>query len=189
MQWYYSKNGTQLGPIGTEDIQSKLASGEIAQSDLVWKDGMADWLPAGQIAELRVVLQATSPVAPAPSSPVVENSPYTPPVTAAPVSPVPYGGLPVSANCGKATAAMVLGICGIVFAICCSFVGVILGILAVIFGNLAKTEIAQNPYLAAHLGKAKSGVLMGWIAIALGVVMVVVSLVFNFSAIVLENMK
>lgn len=53
MQWYYSKNGTQLGPIGDEEIKAKIASGEVAPTDLVWKDGMGDWLPAGQVQELR----------------------------------------------------------------------------------------------------------------------------------------
>lgn len=60
-QWYYSKNGTQLGPVAQGELLAKLSSGEVAQSDLVWKEGMADWLPASQVAELKVLASATPP--------------------------------------------------------------------------------------------------------------------------------
>jgi hypothetical protein len=46
MQWYYSKNGSQLGPVEQGGILSKLASGEISPSDMVWREGMTDWLEA-----------------------------------------------------------------------------------------------------------------------------------------------
>jgi hypothetical protein len=63
MSWYYSKNGTQLGPISSEELKGKAGSGEIFATDLVWKEGMADWQPFGQVAELQVggvVAQAPS---------------------------------------------------------------------------------------------------------------------------------
>lgn len=85
MQWYYSKNGTQLGPVPQSELVSKLASGEISPSDLVWKDGMADWIPASQVAELKPAA-AASPTAPAVSTgPLSEPAPYQPPVS--PYSP------------------------------------------------------------------------------------------------------
>jgi len=82
MQWYYSKNGTQLGPVAQSELISKLSSGEVSPSDLVWKDGMGDWIPASQVAELRqsAPIQASSssgePSAVAPSP----QSPYSAPV-------------------------------------------------------------------------------------------------------------
>ena len=63
MSWYYSKNGTQLGPVSAEELQGKAGSGEIFATDLVWKEGMADWQPFGQVAELQpggIVAQAPS---------------------------------------------------------------------------------------------------------------------------------
>lgn len=80
MQWYYSKNGTQLGPVGEHDLRSKLASGEISQTDLVWRDGMADWLPAAKVPELAVVSAAVvPPVTSAGGFPPTPQSPYQPP--------------------------------------------------------------------------------------------------------------
>lgn len=64
MQWYYSKNGTQLGPVSEGELLAKLASGEVSAADLVWKEGMADWRPAGNVAELASVAVVNSPYAP-----------------------------------------------------------------------------------------------------------------------------
>lgn len=81
MQWYYSKNGTQLGPVDESALRSKLASGELSPSDLVWREGLADWLPAARVPEFQ-----SSPTAAAPG-------PLSPPVSAPPLGqpqPQPY---------------------------------------------------------------------------------------------------
>lgn len=44
--WFYSKNGAQLGPVPESEMRNKLASGEISGTDLVWREGMSEWLPA-----------------------------------------------------------------------------------------------------------------------------------------------
>lgn len=87
MQWYYSKNGTQLGPVEESELRAKLASGEILATDLVWKDGMTDWLPAAKVAELSV--QSPPPAATSPIPPVsggMMNSPYSPPIQQSPAA-------------------------------------------------------------------------------------------------------
>lgn len=88
MQWYYSKNNTQLGPVELAELAAKLASGEVAASDLVWREGMLDWVPAGQVAELR----ALAPAGGYPSAQAIGQtplSPYAPPGAA-------YGGADIS---------------------------------------------------------------------------------------------
>lgn len=78
MQWYYSKNGTQLGPVSKDELSSKIASGEVSPSDLVWKDGMGDWIPASQVSELAVA-RPVSTVAPEPVPGVPAAPSYNPP--------------------------------------------------------------------------------------------------------------
>lgn len=90
-QWYYSKNGTQLGPVAQGELLAKLSSGEVAQSDLVWKEGMADWLPASQVAELKVLASA-SPPAHGGASAQAPVSPYAAPAVTT------YGNEPVIPN-------------------------------------------------------------------------------------------
>ena len=52
-EWYYSKDGAQLGPVSESEIKAMLANGTLdAPSSLVWKSGMADWMPAAQVPEL-----------------------------------------------------------------------------------------------------------------------------------------
>jgi hypothetical protein len=82
MQWYYSKNGTQLGPVPQGELISKLATGEISPTDLVWREGMGDWLPAARVTEFQGISAASAPViSPNPSSPyAAPASPYAPQV-------------------------------------------------------------------------------------------------------------
>lgn len=90
MQWYYSKGGTQLGPVEEGELRAKLASGEIFQTDLVWRDGMPDWLPAAKVPELTLSAFPTAPTGiPQISASNAGTSPYAAP-TSQP-SPVSYG--------------------------------------------------------------------------------------------------
>ncbi|MEO8614945.1 MAG: CD225/dispanin family protein [Luteolibacter sp.] len=88
-QWYYSKNGSQLGPVEQGELLAKVSSGEVSQSDLCWRDGMSDWVPVSKAEELAVQSSPSPPVVPVSSE--VMNSPYTPPMAAA-STPAAFGG-------------------------------------------------------------------------------------------------
>ena len=49
--WSIGRGGQQLGPYSTADVQRMAASGQIAPGDVLWKEGMAQWLPIGSIPE------------------------------------------------------------------------------------------------------------------------------------------
>lgn len=66
---------------------------------------------------------------------------------------------------GLAIASLVLGIAG--FVVC----PLVCSILAVVFGNQAKTKIAQDPSLEGE-GMANAGVILGWIGIALTAILI-----------------
>jgi hypothetical protein len=51
MEWYFTKSGRQEGPVSAESLRSMIASGAVAATDLIWREGMAEWTPAGQVAE------------------------------------------------------------------------------------------------------------------------------------------
>ncbi len=185
MQWYYSKNGTQLGPVPQGELQAKLASGEVSPSDLVWREGQADWLPASQVAELRVE-SATSYASPPVS--LDKDAPYTQPA-ANPVPQAPQGyPAPVVADPGKkANTAMILGIVGLALAVLCSCLGLPCSIIAIVFGTQFKKEAETNPALAPFVGKAKSAVLMGWIGIGVAIIMMIVGVLINMST--MQNLQ
>lgn len=51
-EWYYAKNKQKVGPITAAQLKQLVANGEITRTDMVWKDGMAKWTPAGQVTGL-----------------------------------------------------------------------------------------------------------------------------------------
>lgn len=68
-EWHYAKDGQQFGPISAADLKRLATTGELSATDLVWKDGMADWKKAASIKGLFLIGQsATSSPPPVPKS-------------------------------------------------------------------------------------------------------------------------
>lgn len=187
MQWYYSKNGTQLGPITGDELRTKIGSGEVSPVDLVWREGMSDWLPSAKVPELASSATIPSAISASPSaSENGEASPYTPPV--APGYPI-QPQMPVPSS-GKATASMVLGIVGLVFGICGCYgfaIAMPCCILAIVFGTQFKADAARHPLLAGELGKAKAGVIMGCIGIGISILLTICLFAFGVASTVLSG--
>jgi hypothetical protein len=103
-QWYYSKSGRQLGPVPESELSRLAASGEInPATDLVWREGMADWQPASQA----LPHLASTPSLPA--QPAALN-PYQAPV-ASDFHQEETGGLPELVEVAPGTAALEVGGC------------------------------------------------------------------------------
>jgi hypothetical protein len=52
-EWHYTRSGSQSGPVDFETLRGLAAKGELnAEKDLVWSNGMKDWIAAGKIAGL-----------------------------------------------------------------------------------------------------------------------------------------
>lgn len=49
MTWHYAKDGEQKGPVTEEELKQLFESGQISSSDLVWKEGMAEWSSYGSV--------------------------------------------------------------------------------------------------------------------------------------------
>lgn len=80
MQWYFSKGGTQMGPVSLDELRAKIASGEVTGADMVWREGFSDWKPASDVPELAVLRVAPQPMAVSPQPGVPSQaSPYHPP--------------------------------------------------------------------------------------------------------------
>ncbi len=57
VQFYIHLNGQQMGPYGLDILQQGVASGQFNEQTPVWKNGMANWTPAGQVPELQPLFQ------------------------------------------------------------------------------------------------------------------------------------
>jgi hypothetical protein len=47
--WYYSINGGQEGPFDDARLDQLIAEGVVTPATFVWKEGMAEWTPLGQL--------------------------------------------------------------------------------------------------------------------------------------------
>ena len=82
--WYYLVNDQQVGPVTLSAMRARAASGDLIPTDLVWKNGWADWGPASNVKEF--FAPAPTPAMPPPL-----------PVAALPATPAKPsgGGMPV----------------------------------------------------------------------------------------------
>jgi hypothetical protein len=50
--WFYSVGDTRQGPVTEDDLKRLVADGQLKPTDLVWRDGMADWVEARTVESL-----------------------------------------------------------------------------------------------------------------------------------------
>jgi phage shock protein PspC (stress-responsive transcriptional regulator) len=51
-QWFYAQNGQKFGPIDAAGIKQLAAAGQLQLTDLVWREGMAEWSAASRVKGL-----------------------------------------------------------------------------------------------------------------------------------------
>lgn len=171
MNWYYASNGTQKGPLPTEDLKSRLAMGEVSPTDLAWREGMSDWMPISSIPELKVEEAPPKPVHPTmppggfPST-TPQPEPYQAPAAAAPAPvPAPMGGAPsLPPSQGMAIASLV---CGILALLGCCFwpVGGPLALVAIVLGHIAISKVKRQPDRFGGKGMATGGLITGYLGL------------------------
>ena len=151
--WYFGENGQQIGPLDEPAFQQAIQQGRVTRQTLVWREGMAQWVPFAAVPELFPGGQTISP--------------YSPPMTAA-GSYVP--GMILPRTSGLAIASMV---CGIVSIFLCQFVG---AVPALICGHMALSQINGSPMPMNGRGMAIAGLVLGYLQI-LGLLVIILMLV------------
>jgi uncharacterized RDD family membrane protein YckC len=76
MNWYYVEQGQQAGPVNDNQLAELLRTGKINADALVWREGMAEWLPFNRVRTDLKSFAAPPVVAPASAS--AEGSTDTP---------------------------------------------------------------------------------------------------------------
>lgn len=145
MTWFYAKNAQQLGPISEEDFSKKCASGEILATDLVWKEGMPDWLPLSQVTGQSLAQKVNTPIdlTKPPESNVGNVMMVQPP-------PVDVRFIPqrIPNYQWQSIVALVLG-CIQTMTICIPL-GLVFSIIAMVYSNKVEPYFMQQNYLAAQ---------------------------------------
>ncbi len=104
MNWFYADGGKQQGPIDEAQLVALIQSGKITQETLVWREGMAEWLPL-RLARATLPPPPPPPVVTAqvhvPASTPGENPPSTPQADTGGAPPSSEGDRATCAECGK----------------------------------------------------------------------------------------
>lgn len=82
--WFVGRDGNRQGPVSAETLRRMAASGQLSPSDLVWREGMSDWAPAGAIRG----------VFPGPGEPLVPGVAPNPYASPAATDPWPHEASP-----------------------------------------------------------------------------------------------
>lgn len=78
--WWYARGQNKFGPHTSSELKALAASGQIVASDMIWKEGLANWLPASSVKGLIPgSLSATAPP-PLPAVNVAQPGTVPPPV-------------------------------------------------------------------------------------------------------------
>ncbi len=127
MAYHIARDNQQLGVFEEAELKSKLAAGEVLNTDLAWTEGMAQWKPLGE------VLNAAVPSADA-------ANPYAPPVAQTYAAPKTSGGAELASLGQRLGAAVVDGL--IFFA---AYLPIILAIGIAAAMSAAAGEEAPDP--------------------------------------------
>jgi hypothetical protein len=65
-KFFAALGGQQTGPFDLPSFKMKIEAGQFNRDTLVWKEGMAQWTPAGQVPELASLFGAVPPPIPTP---------------------------------------------------------------------------------------------------------------------------
>jgi len=154
-EWYCMVNGQRCGPLSEEQLRGWVCGGRVGRADAVWREGMAQWQPAGDMQELASALAAAPP--PPPPGPAYGPS---------------YGttyGPGVEPHRGSAV--LTLGILGLVVCGIC-------GVIAWVMGSTDLARMRAGTMDRFGEGNTRAGMICGMIGSILWGVALVFWLVF-----------
>lgn len=59
--WYHTRNGEQVGPVTLDEVRRRASAGELTPTDMVWREGMPDWIDARLAPEVAAAFGSTAP--------------------------------------------------------------------------------------------------------------------------------
>jgi hypothetical protein len=169
--YYVSRNGVQQGPHSIEQINTLLAAGQLSGNDLAWQEGMANWESLSRIPGVH----ALGGPPPMPGGPPATLGAYLPPQSYI----GGHMGQPQAPprSSGMAIASLVMGILTLIFFLAHVF-AIILGLLAVIFGHIARGTINRSRGEITGGGMAMAGLVTGYIGMVLAAIWLILIVIF-----------
>lgn len=70
MNWFYAKDGQQIGPVEFSEIERLRSEGQLTEDTLVWQQGMASWVKLSSLSQPSAGAPTGSTLTPVPPQPV-----------------------------------------------------------------------------------------------------------------------
>lgn len=120
IQWYYSKDGTQAGPVDSEELKALFVSGNLKPaSTLVWNESMPEWVAATEVPGLLTSLPSDAAL----------SQPFAYQTATGPMQEIPYGSEPlIPTACVKRAFDLTIKHIGPVLLVTIIYVAIILGV-------------------------------------------------------------
>lgn len=164
-EWYYTAGGAQQGPVNQDELKALIANGQLEPNAMVWRKGLADWQKPAQVVEL---------MGDVPAEPVGQDSSGIP-GQPAPSQVAAYSVPGRAPSQGLAIAAFVCSLIALlIFCVWCASVP--LGVIGIIMGHIAASKAKQSPQEFGGAGLAKAGFIIGYVAVALGILIAILSM-------------
>jgi hypothetical protein len=109
-QWHYSRGGKRAGPVSPAELKHLASNGQLLPSDMVWKEGMPDWLPAEMLKGLFAAPSAAPVEPPLQTAPVLTSPPVHPSTSGFAGGPSHFVRLGALVGTGCFAAGLVLGL-------------------------------------------------------------------------------
>ena len=62
MSWHYAEAGQQRGPVTDAELEDLVRAGTVLSDTLIWREGMANWQPYGQVKGVATPPPAAAPM-------------------------------------------------------------------------------------------------------------------------------
>ncbi len=177
--WFYSTDGSQRFETSEDGLRRLFGEGKIGPDTLVWREGLAQWLP---LREARPEWLATpAPVAAPVAAPVPPPTPVTLPPAAILLGPDPGYRKPLDASALTSAISGGLGVLVSVGGFCCCFgflLAPLFGGVAVIFGHMARSQAGNHPEAERDKQFATVGMILGYAALLIAFGMFLFHLLF-----------
>lgn len=156
--WYYAQGGQQYGPISHQNLSDLIAQGSVQPGDMVWREGMSNWLAVNAVPEL---------AASVPQQSYAPQQTYTPQPTYA--QPVGYYS-PQAGRAGGAPPPNYL-VQAILVTLCCCLP---FGIVSIVYAAQVNGLYNQGNYAGA-VEKSESAKKWAWIGFIVGLIVNLIS--------------
>jgi GYF domain 2 len=159
--WFYAVGQAREGPLAESGLRQLIAAGNLASGTLIWTDGLAQWQPAGSIAEFAPLFRGKGPP-PLPATPIGYATPL-PTLSGDPLAD--SAGMRMLLPVGRSGWAIASGYLGLLSVI------PFFGLFAIITGIIAILHMRRDPRLHG-MGRAIFGIAAGAIGSAAYIAMI-----------------